>query len=88
MRPARVAAVVLGVAERREQARDRVGVVAALTREAERVREPVHGFVVRAHRVGAFAGANRELDRIALPTFAAAARWCASSAENRSTSSW
>ena len=65
MRPACVAAVVLRVAERGEQARDRVGIVAPLPRESERVREPVHRFVVRAHRLGAFAGAHRELDRVA-----------------------
>ena len=65
VRRARVATVILRVAQRREEARDVVEVVAAVPRESERVREPVHGFVVRADRLGAFAGANRELDRVA-----------------------
>src|SRR6185369_3516931 len=52
-------------AQRGEHAREGLGVVAAVLRESERVREPVNGFVVRTDGLRTFAGTNREVDRVA-----------------------
>ena len=59
-----VAAVVLGFAQRGEEPGDVVEVVAAVPREPEGVREPVHRFVVGAYCLRPFAGPDRELDRV------------------------